>query len=72
MTDHCIQNAELLGLGIPMSSNLLLLSSDGCVLSFPWANAAEPNAAVTAAAHYVDTESTSNAMLVQEEVHTTW
>ncbi len=55
-----------------MSSNLLLLSSDGCVLSFPWANAAEPNAAVTAAAHYVDTESTSNAMLVQEEVHTTW
>ncbi len=71
MTDHCILNAESLGLGTPMS-NLFLLSSEGCVLYLPWANAAEPNAAAAAAAQSMDTESTSNATLMQEEVRTTW
>ncbi len=46
-------------------SNLLLLSSEGCVLSLPWVNFDELNAA----AQSMDTKLISNSTPMQEEVH---
>eukprot|EP01084_Bolivina_argentea_P178763 308983_1 len=44
--------------------NLLLLSSEGCILSLPWKNAAEPNEA----SQSMDIELASNTALVQEKI----